>query len=162
MIVTEVAQRASKVLEDLLAAIENIPAALLTAPKAIGEWSVKDVLGHIIAWEEEAANALATWKIGVEPDWNHIRDIDEFNASAVKEKRKQSSAKIIEQLKSVHTRIIENIKTVQDQEYAKRGGIPRWLVNLIIDHVDEHLQRIIEYKNTIGPELLEPEIKPAE
>jgi hypothetical protein len=149
MVVTEVSEKASKTLEDLLAAIDNIPSAAMNAPKTIGEWSVKDILTHILTWEEEAARAFETWKIGVNPVWSHIRDIDEFNAAGVKEKRKLSLTKAIDQLTQVHTGIIESIKSVPDTEFARRGGIPGWLVNLISDHVNEHIQRILEYKNSI-------------
>lgn len=153
MVVTEVVEKANKALENLMSAVESLPAESHSVPKAIGEWSIKDMLAHLIAWEEEAAKAFEIWKIGVEPDWNHIKDIDEFNAQAVKERRKVAFPKIMEQMRLVHDGIIDKLKSVSDAEFSKRGGVPRWLVNLIIDHLEEHTEKIIAYKATFPSEV---------
>jgi hypothetical protein len=150
MVVTEVVEKANKALENLLSAVENLPIESQTAPKTIGEWSIRDIMAHIIAWEEEAARAFETWKIGVHPDWGHIKDIDEFNNGAVKVRRKQSLAKIIEQLQLIHGGVIENLKSVSDGEFSRRGGVPRWLVNLLIDHINEHTQKVILLKESLA------------
>ncbi|NLI14654.1 MAG: ClbS/DfsB family four-helix bundle protein [candidate division Zixibacteria bacterium] len=153
MVVTEIIEKANQSLAKLLAAIESLPAETHSIPKAIGEWSIKDILAHLIAWEEEASKALDIWKIGVDPDWNHIKDIDEFNAQAVKERRKVAFPKIIEQLRLVHGGIIDKLKSISDSEFSKRGGVPRWLANLIIDHLDEHTEKIIAFKEKFEPEM---------
>jgi hypothetical protein len=153
MVVTEVVEKANKALENLLGAVESLPAETHSVPKAIGEWSIKDMLAHLIAWEEEAARAFEIWKIGVEADWSHIKDIDEFNAQSVKDRRKVSFSKVLEQLQLVHGGIIDNLKTVSDSEYSRRGGVPRWLANLIIDHLNEHTEKIIAYKSSLEPKM---------
>jgi hypothetical protein len=153
MVVTEVVEKANKALENLLGALENLPAESQTVPKTIGEWSIRDLLAHLIAWEEEAAKAFEIWKIGVEPDWGHIKDIDDFNARAIKDRRKLSYAKTVEQLQIVHGGVIDNIKSVSDSEFARRGGVPRWLANLIIDHLNEHTERILSYKSGLESEV---------
>ena len=33
--------------------------AQISQPGVIGEWSVKDIIGHVTTWEEEALKALA-------------------------------------------------------------------------------------------------------
>lgn len=146
MVVTEVVEKANKALVNLLAAVESLPAESHSVPKAIGDWSIKDLLAHLIAWEEEAARAFEIWKIGVNPDWSHIKDIDEFNAQAVKDRRKVAFPKIVEQLQLVHGGLIDNLKSVSDSEFSKRGGVPRWLANLLIDHLDEHAEKVIAFK----------------
>jgi len=153
MVVTEVVEKANKALANLLAAVESLPAESHSVPKAIGDWSIKDLLAHLIAWEEEASRAFDIWKIGVNPDWSHIKDIDEFNAQAVKDRRKVAFPKILEQLQLVHGGIIDKLKSVSDSEFSKRGGVPRWLANLIIDHLDEHTEKIVAYKSNYQPEV---------
>jgi hypothetical protein len=149
MLFTEVIEKANKALNDLMAAIEGIPNKEITTPNSIGEWSVKDTIAHIIVWEEEAAKAFETWKLGIEPDWLHIRDLDEFNNTTVKERRRLSFSKVKEQLQMVHHGIIENIKSVPEDEYLSRGGVPKWLITLMTFHIEEHIEKIIAYKNSL-------------
>jgi len=146
MLLTELVERANKSLDNLLQTIENIPPGNMAIPESIGKWSVKDVLNHIIIWEEEAAKAFEIWKIGIEPDWLHITDLDEFNNSTVEKRRKIPLSKIMEQLQLVHNGVIENIKSVADSEYNSRGGIPGWLKTLITTHINEHTNRIEIFK----------------
>jgi len=133
----------------LLGAIEDIPPAEMTAPRTIGAWSIKDVLSHITVWEEEGAKAFEIWKVGVEPDWSHITDLDEFNDTTVKQHRKLSLTRVLEQLRLIHNGVLGNIKSVPDAEYVSRGGVPSWLVELVSTHIDEHAARIIAFKNTL-------------
>jgi hypothetical protein len=149
MFVTEVVERAKKSFEKLQHTIEDIDPQLMASPSTIGEWSVKDVLNHIIIWEEEAAKAFEIWKVGIEPDWSHIADLDEFNGNTVEERRKTSLSKIREQLSLVHYGVLENVKSVPDEEYIKRGGVPKWLIILLTAHVDGHTERILEFKKSI-------------
>ena len=152
MLVTELVEKANKSIGNLLDAIENIPAQEMTTPNTISKWSIKDILNHIAIWEEEAAKSFEIWKVGIEPDWSYVNNLDEFNNRTVKQRRKLSLAKIINQLNLVHNGVLENITSVSDTEYYNRGGIPKWLVILVSSHIDEHTKRIIEYKNTVEDE----------
>lgn len=149
MFVTEVVGRANQSIDKLQHAIEGIDSQLITLPGTISDWSVKDVLNHIIIWEEEAAKAFEIWKVGIEPDWSHIDDLDEFNNKTVKERRKVALSKIREQLPLVHYGVLENLKSVPDEEYIKRGGVPKWIIILLTAHLDGHTERILEFRNSI-------------
>jgi hypothetical protein len=151
MAVTEVLEKANAALNALLSVIEDMPADSLTSPKTIGEWSVKDILAHITVWEEETAKAFVIWKIGVEPDWSHIKNLDEYNNATVKERRKQSLAKVVDQLKLVHNGVMDNVKSMSDADLKKRGGVPKWLVTQITIHINEHTEKVLAYKNTFQP-----------
>ena len=49
----------------------------------------------------------------------------------------------------VHNGVIENLKSVSDEEYHKRGGVPKWLITLITSHVEKHAERIEAFKNSL-------------
>ena len=149
MFVAEVEEKATKSINNLQQAIEDIDPQIIALPRMIGDWSIKDVLNHVIIWEEEAVRAFEIWKIGVEPDWSHIDDLDEFNESTVNQRRKLSLSKIREQLPMIHRGVLENLKSVPDREYIKRGGVPRWLVILLTIHIDGHAERILQFKNSL-------------
>jgi len=149
MQLTEFVERANKSLDNLMQTIEDVPSEDMAIRESIGKWSVKDVLNHIIVWEEEAAKAFEIWKIGIEPDWLHITDLDEFNNSTVEKRRRTPLSKIIKHLQLVHNGVIENIKSVADSEYNNRGGIPGWLETLLTTHIDEHTDRIKAFKYSL-------------
>ena len=146
MLLTELVEKANESLSLLIQSTEGLYQGDMVIPNSIGKWSIKDVITHITVWEEEAAKAFEIWKVGIEPDWNYINDLDEFNNANVKQRRKISLSKVIDQLQMVHNGVIENIKSVSDDEYINRGGIPKWLVNLITSHLDEHVEKINNYK----------------
>ncbi|MCP4583265.1 MAG: ClbS/DfsB family four-helix bundle protein [candidate division Zixibacteria bacterium] len=145
MHVTEVVERANKSFNKLIETIESISSQEQAAPKAIGQWSVKDILNHITIWEEEAAKAFEIWKVGIEPDWSHIADLDIFNDETVKQRRKMPLAKIKDQLQLIHNGVIENLKSVPDEVFIKRGGVPKWLITLLTSHIEEHAVKIMDY-----------------
>ena len=50
----ELLDRLAEERANLLRAIEGLEEGEMNLPGAEGEWSVKDLLGHIAAWEREA------------------------------------------------------------------------------------------------------------
>jgi len=149
MLVTEAIERANRSLDYLFQALEGIDPQEMALPNTIGQWSIKDVLNHLIIWEEEAAQAFEIWKVGIEPDWSHIVDLDKFNSETVGKRRGIPLSKIKSQLNLIHHGIIENLKSVPDDEFSKRGGIPKWLVTLLTVHIDGHSERIRQYKEAL-------------
>lgn len=143
--VTELVERANKSLQHFLGMIDGVSPNILTRPKSIGEWSVKDIINHLAIWEEETARAFETWKIGIEPDWSHIEDLDKFNQESVNSRRRWPINKAIEQLKTIHNGLIENIKNLSDAEISRRGGLPHWLCTQITSHIDEHAERVAAF-----------------
>jgi hypothetical protein len=69
-----------------LALLRRLPAAARERPGADGAWSVKDVLVHVAAWEEEGARRLRLIARGrgTRIVWYDTRaELDRFNAQAV-------------------------------------------------------------------------------
>ena len=149
MLVTEAIERANRSLDYLFQALEGIDPQEMALPNTIGLWSIKDVLNHLIVWEEEAAQAFEIWKVGIEPDWSHIVDLDKFNNETVGKRRGIPLSKIKNQLNLIHHGIIENLKSVPEDEFGKRGGIPKWLITLLTVHIDGHSERIRQYKEAL-------------
>ena len=62
--------------------------AQLREPGVLGEWSVKDILAHVTAWEEEALKALPLILAGGRPPrYIQYGGIDAFNAQMAEQKR---------------------------------------------------------------------------
>ena len=84
-----------RLLEELKSGRERLEATLagvseeqMTAPGAVGDWSVKDLLAHLIFWEQAPVRALRAEARG-EPGRLPSDDegADRLNARAVAERR---------------------------------------------------------------------------
>jgi len=67
---------------DLLAAIAAVPAESLRRPGIVGDWSVKDLLGHVAVWDEEAATKLRRIGAGLPVEEFSFQALNESEADA--------------------------------------------------------------------------------
>src|SRR4051794_12146265 len=71
----------------------------LTAPEIEG-WSVKDLIGHVASWEQEALKALP---IVLEGRRAHpYNGIDRFNAGQIEMRRARSVEVVVKELEASH------------------------------------------------------------
>jgi hypothetical protein len=76
--------------EELLASVVLVPAAQRLNPPLCGEWTLKDLLGHIADWELLVVEGLRDVAKGRTPTTEAITDIDAWNQSRVQGRREQS------------------------------------------------------------------------
>ena len=73
----ELFQRIDSTWQELQSALDGIPPERATEPGAAGEWSVKDLLGHITFWERNLVTELQN--LGPDEVVEAL-DVDEINA----------------------------------------------------------------------------------
>lgn len=84
-----------------LALLARIPQEAILRPRTQGAWSIKDVLAHIAAWEEEATRRLRLIARGQAHRmvwYETMADADRFNARAVRLARRASLRGILGRL----------------------------------------------------------------
>src|SRR5581483_2665399 len=93
----------------------------LERPGPDGDWSVKDVLGHLAFWEERALQrARGAASIAFD-------DIDSLNAEQVEARRMLSAAQVRADLERGHDELLSalnNLSPLQLEEGTQPGG---WL-----------------------------------
>jgi hypothetical protein len=62
---------------ELMRAIRGLPDPSFSRPGVVGNWSIKDVLAHVSAWERELIEHIAAEEHGDE--WE-LPNVDQFNA----------------------------------------------------------------------------------
>ena len=125
---------------DLLAAIElergKLDAILETlAPErmvesgVVGEWSVKDVLAHLVAWEQLALGWYRTGLSGEAPEvpaagfkWNQT---PQLNRMIFERHRDQKLGEVMEQYRASHLEILGVIESLSDEDLFT-GGCFAW------------------------------------
>ena len=132
-------QEAISILEEgnarLQELLQGIPEEDLTRESTIGggDWSAKDVIGHLASWEELALRSLEEWRRGevpwVEHDGGPFRSpgtegVDAFNARVVGEKRRLSLDEVQRDSREVHQRLITEITALSDEEWRAKAVYP--------------------------------------
>ncbi|HEU0073439.1 MAG TPA: DinB family protein [Dehalococcoidia bacterium] len=82
-----------------------------------GEWSVRDLLGHLTSWEEYALSALDAWSAGMTAPIDRAlrRDgLDDVNLAAVRAKADQPYEQIRSDFEAVSRRLRERIGSISD------------------------------------------------
>lgn len=72
-------QRIDDAWRELLAALDGIPEDRLTEPGVAGDWSIKDLFGHLAFWDEHAIEEVERALAGQprrENDWQAMNDAD--------------------------------------------------------------------------------------
>ncbi len=98
-----------------------------------GDWSAKDLLGHLAFWEEQALEALTDWQAGRRPAVEAVgaggqQAIDALNARNQTVTAQQSVAAVQARASAAHAALLEAIGALSDQEWRAPAAYPgpRW------------------------------------
>ena len=132
-------EEAASILEEgqarLRQLLDGIGEADLTREATIGggEWSAKDLIGHLAAWEELALRSLEEWRRGEVPRVEHedgpfrgpgTEQVDAFNARAVEDKRRLSLDEVRRNSDEIHKKLIAEIVALSEEEWRGKAGYP--------------------------------------
>ena len=81
-----------------------------------GEWSFKDLLGHLASWEE---NALRFAK-GTPRRHAAAMTTDEWNAAEIERKRNWSAKRVREQFDGIRAELIDLIGSMDDARWSEK------------------------------------------
>jgi hypothetical protein len=144
----------------------------LTRPATIGggDWSAKDLLGHIAFWEELAVETLAEWRVGRRPSVEQIGDggasgVDAANARNQERTARESLETVRARAATAHAAILEAIREMSDEEWsakafypnARRATLAERLGSTLggdeqpFGHVFDHLPDLQAYVESLGP-----------
>jgi hypothetical protein len=120
-------RRAIRILEHgrarTLDLIEGLPRAALTRPGlGGGEWSPKDLIGHLASWEEYALDALAAWERGQRAPIDDLQfsvSTSRINRQNVERKARWSLARIRRDAERTRTELVAAIEAISDVRWAR-------------------------------------------
>ena len=129
----------------------GLPDSRLMEPGVTGDWSVKDILGHVTTWEEEALKNLPLIiKGGRPPQYITYGGIDVFNAQTTEQKRSLSLSEILRQLDETHSRLIDYVRTVPEEQFTRETRFRHRLRLDTYSHYPLHARMIREWRE--GPD----------
>jgi hypothetical protein len=116
-------------LDDLLG---RLSADDMLRPSTIGggDWSARDLLGHMAFWEELALAGLADWRAGRRPAVEAISDegapaTDAANARNHERTVRQSLDEVRQRAEAAHRSLLDAIRGMADEEWDAAPTYPK-------------------------------------
>ncbi len=142
-----------KAREGLLRAVEGLSEEAMTASPAVGQWTIKDLLAHVAAWDEESLRGIRELLRGERPRFLDT-DWDQWNAKEVEKRRALSRQAVLEELKRSHREFLEFLRGLGEAEWErpreerwKRYKVTvAWMVGGVIGHDREHAKQIRSWR----------------
>ena len=125
--------------------------AQISQPGVIGEWSVKDIIGHVTTWEEEALKALALILQGQRlPRYKDLYGgLNAFNALMTEKKRLLSLSEILKQSEITHQKLVAYILGAPEEMFTTETRFRRRIRLDTYSHYPEHTKAILAWRKEI-------------
>jgi hypothetical protein len=137
---------------ELLAAIGGLEEAALDRTGVVGDWSIKNVLAHIAAWEAWVIQTLpARMASGVTPpDFRQrAEDEDRFNAEEVAEREELTPDEQLMELERTRAELLSYVRGLDAAALERThpwdtwaGTVPEYLLAALRDHEAEHVEAL--------------------
>ena len=137
---------------DLLAAYAGLSEAEMTAPGVVGNWSVKDLIAHLSAWEKESLKHVPAILAGRRtPRYSAVYGgIDVFNATSVARDRDLPLTEVLGRRDRTHRRLLALIARLPDEALAGETRVRRRLRLDTYGHYPRHAGAIRRWRERRG------------
>ncbi len=140
----------------LLAAIDDLTDFELIEPGVVNDWSVKDILSHLTAWEAELVTLLVQARNTKRPAFLDRGDTDELNAKWYNEYKNRALDRVMADFAAVRKQTIRQVASYSDKElndpklYKWLNDEPlwTWIAAETFEHEAEHTEQIKKWVET--------------
>ncbi len=154
-------------------------AGLDESAPVLGDWTLKDVIAHVVTWGDELRSEIRDILIDPTPQYSYLissdSDYDEWNQSQVAARKSWSLPEILGELERDYQETLDLIQRLAPDKLLRRGVVP-WrieqlpppkeltpensmsvadLVRTHIQHVGQHAEEIRRWRSSVGR--VEPE-----
>jgi len=109
---------------ELLAATALVPLEGRTSRRVCGEWTLKDVLGHIADWEWLGGEGLRHMAAGDAPQIEHVTDFDAWNRDHVRVRHEQPWKTVWNDLHGARRAMLEVLGQLNEIDLARSFPSP--------------------------------------
>jgi hypothetical protein len=145
------------------AAVAGLTDAQLQEPGAADEWSVKDVLSHLTAWEAEVITIWAKFKRGQKLPKTLYTDaeIEAQNARWYAQNKTRPLDRVQADFQGVHKQLLRQVEAMTEREVngPRPGGtspggtspggkatVAEWIRDWVVEHEEEHADHLAEWR----------------
>lgn len=146
--------------ENLMVLLDDVPEEELTRPGAVGTWSVKDVLSHLLIWEAETIKLLYMARLKHKPQTAHFKTItdDEQNSIWYEQFKDRPYTSVWNDYAAIRDQTIERLAEFTDTDLNNTSLFP-WLQgrslahlieSFILEHETEHTLAVKTWREKLG------------
>jgi len=133
--------------DELLAAVALVPPEERASRPVCGEWTLKDVLGHVADWEWVGVEGLRHMAAGRSPQVEHIESIDAWNRAHAEARRGKAWEDVGADLHAARDALLEILNGMSQADLARsfifpwgsEGAAYQW-VCVFLAHDREHAE----------------------
>jgi hypothetical protein len=136
--------------KELLAAIDGLTPEQMAIP-VFADWSVKDILAHIVSWEEYTLLDFQRVARGHMPALASFKqqDVDSFNALVMSLRRDFPLDQVMHELEANRKATIAAVNALPDERLAQ-GQFARIWATITAGHDHEHAEDIRKWRQKEG------------
>jgi hypothetical protein len=139
----------------LLKSIEGLSRRELTQIPIYADWTIKDVLAHVIGWDQWVIENLPLILQNRADEITEI-DVKAHNRRSIEAWRDKSFAEVLATLKSTHQQILNIISAIDHVEIdlrRERKGrtitIRSYVIEVMVEHERQHAVEIEQWRETL-------------
>lgn len=113
--------------KSFLKSIEGINPEIIDRPGACGEWSIKDILSHIVSYEELFVEVFQGQLDGGKTVLTLVKignDHQKFNDLGIARGKKKSFEALVSEYNKLNEKVMELAGKISPETYSKVGTIP--------------------------------------
>lgn len=142
----------------LQVAVDDLTPEQLLVAGAVGIWSVKDVLAHLVAWESEVVTALNQVQSKRVPSILKIEDFHEWNDQQYRLNVRRPLEAVLADFEGVHRMLLRMVSDFDEQaltdhrRYRWMEGEALWYLveeNVTL-HEREHADDIVAWRQNLS------------
>lgn len=143
----------------LFEAIAGLSRRELTEVEIYPGWTIKEVLAHIIGWDEQVIKNLVLIKHGQADQIDYL-DAQEHNRTAVAHWRDHSWREVLAAVHHSYQQIIDMIAALDfpdiDRRYERRGRvitIRSYIIETMVEHIRQHAAEIELWRQSLDEDI---------
>lgn len=146
--VTSVRERIERSWDNLRDALDGIPEARLTEPGVVGQWSIKDLLGHVAFWDGFGTDAVRRYLAGATAQEVEVAT-DPLNEREAATRAGRSVAEQRAEMAAAHERVLVLVSGLRPSDLEVAGVRDRIAADTY-EHYDEHADEIRAWRKRVG------------
>jgi len=137
-------ERIEEAWRQLFAVLDDIPEERLSDPGVIGEWSLKDLFGHLAFWDDHATEEIERALAGLPREDNAWQEMNEADHAACHDRTLPEQRSAMHQ---AHAALVERLEGVAGIEAAR---IDEAIRPDTYEHYLEHIKDIQSWRQRAG------------
>jgi len=135
---------------ELASAIQGLPEDKMSVPLA-GDWSAKDIMGHIASWDEFTASDLRRIGRGRLPCLAAFREpeVDSWNAFLIRPRKLFPLPQIRAEFEEARGEMVAALKDLPEGLLAQ-GQMVRNIFAIMASHEKDHARQVREWRQAEG------------